>query len=221
MRMRKKKHGAERLEKCKAVLAKPCDFPVEDARFDFDREAPLWLEIGAGKGGFAREMAARNPDVCFYALERSADCVVLAAEEAVRTAEQRPTDNLRFVVASADTLAEHFAEGSIDRIYLNFSDPWSKKGYYKRRLTYRGYLTMYARLLRAGGLLRFKTDNVGLFDFTLEELAALGYTPRIVTRDLHASCYKEGNVMTEYEARFVGQGVPICMLEVELRNTQE
>ena len=107
-----------------------------------------------------------------------------------------------------------FERGSVDAIFLNFSDPWSKKGYAKRRLTHRRYLAMYLNLLRDGGKLRFKTDNVGLFDFSLEEIESMGLTPDIVTRDLHGSEWNEGNVVTEYEANFSALGVPINMLEV-------
>ena len=100
----------------------------------------------------------------------------------------------------------------VDKIFLNFSDPWPKKGYAKRRLTHRKYLAVYMNLLKDGGTLRFKTDNVGLFDFSLEEIEAMGLTPEIVTRDLHASEWNEGNIMTEYERNFSEQGVKINML---------
>ena len=175
--------------------------------------APVFLEIGAGKGGFACEMAKRNPDACYFAMERVSDCVVLAAEKAKATAEERG-DNLRFIVDTADNLAYIFECGTVDRIFLNFSDPWSKKGYAKRRLTHRRYLALYFNLLRDGGTLRFKTDNVGLFDFSLEEIEALGLGCDVVTRDLHASEWNEGNVMTEYETAFSEQGMKINMLEV-------
>lgn len=216
MRMRKKKNGAARLEKCQELLAKPCETPIESSMYDFGCEAPLWLEIGAGKGGFARAMSARHPEICYYALERSADCIVLAAEAlaAERAADPTRPDNLRYLIDSADRLRERFAAGSVSRIFLNFSDPWSKKGYYKRRLTYRGYLAVYLELLADGGELHFKTDNVGLFDFTLEELAAMGLTPVALTRDLHASEYNEGNVRTEYEERFSALGYPIHYLSI-------
>ena len=97
---------------------------------------------------------------------------------------------------------------------MNFSDPWSKKGYAKRRLTHERYLSVYFNLLKDGGKLRFKTDNVGLFDFSLEETQKMGLTPDVVTRDLHASSYNEGNVMTEYETAFSSQGIKINMLEI-------
>ena len=113
----------------------------------------------------------------------------------------------------AEILAD-FPDNSVDTIYINFCDPWGKKGYAKRRLTHRRYLAMYMNLLRDGGVLRFKTDNVGLFDFSLEEIGAMGLECRVVTRDLHASEWNEGNVMTEYEENFSSQGYTINMLEL-------
>ena len=214
MRMRKKKHGEERLEACSEFITSTPVSPYSDPATAFGKPgAPVFLEIGAGKGGFACEMAKRNPDACYFAMERVSDCVVLAAEKAKATAEERG-DNLRFIVDTADNLAYIFECGTVDRIFLNFSDPWSKKGYAKRRLTHRRYLALYFNLLRDGGKLRFKTDNVGLFDFSLEEIEALGLKCDIVTRDLHASEWNEGNVMTEYETAFSSQGIKINMLEV-------
>ncbi len=213
MRMRKKKNGAARMEKCKHWLAEIPKTPIKDTLSDFGKQAPLWLEIGAGKGGFARKLSAANPDICLYALERSFDCIVLATESAEAQKDMLP-NNVRYMVANADALPMLFAPGSVDGMFLNFSDPWSKKGYYKRRLTYRKYLAMYFTLLKEGGEIQFKTDNDALFAFTLEELAAVGASPSVVTDDLHASAYKEGNIETEYETHFVSQGMKIHMLRV-------
>lgn len=214
MRMRKKKHGEERLEACSEFITSTPVSPYSDPATAFGKPgAPVFLEIGAGKGGFACEMARRNPDACYFAMERVTDCVVLAAEKAKASAEERG-DNLRFIIDTADNLTYIFDNGTVDRIFLNFSDPWSKKGYAKRRLTHRRYLALYFNLLRDGGKLRFKTDNVGLFDFSLEEIEALGLKCDVVTRDLHASEWNEGNVMTEYETAFSEQGMKINMLEV-------
>ena len=213
MRMRKKKHADERLERCKEYLYTPSGTPLTDpAKEIFGKDgAPVYLEIGAGKGGFAVGMAKANEDVCYIALERVGDCVVLAAEHAK---EEDLSGRLRFIRDTADNLTLMLAPNTVDKIFLNFSDPWSKKGYAKRRLTHRRYLSVYFSLLKQGGVLRFKTDNVGLFDFTLEELQDIGVTPDIVTRDLHASEWNEGNVVTEYEAAFSSKGVPINMLEL-------
>ena len=214
MRMRKKKNGESRLAACSEFLFENKGEPMKAPATELGMPgAPVFLEIGAGKGGFACEMARRNKDAAYFAMERVTDCVVLAAEKAKATRSER-NDNLRFIIDTADNLTELFAPGSIDRIFLNFSDPWSKKGYAKRRLTHRRYLAVYFNLLKDGGKITFKTDNTGLFDFTLLEFMETGITPDIVTRDLHSSPYAEGNVMTEYETNFSSMGMAINMVEV-------
>ena len=216
MRMRKKKHGEERLQSCSEFLAVMPNERIVNSSYHFDRIAPIFLEIGAGKGGFALEMSRRHPEAVYYAMERVSDCVVLAVEEAKRQKSERE-DNLRFIIGNADNLLSMFAPDSIDALFLNFSDPWSKKGYRKRRLTYRTFLELYRKLLKDGGALVLKTDNVGLFDFSLEEFEACGLEVEWFTRDLHNSEYNEGNVMTEYEANFSSQGFPICSAKVIFR----
>ena len=212
MRMRKKKHADERLRACEKYLYSSDYIPLTNPSLEvFDREAEVYLEIGAGKGGFAAGMVKQNPDCVYFAMERVTDCVVLAVERAQR---EELTDNVRFVIDTADNLTRIFAPGTVDKLFLNFSDPWSKKGYAKRRLTHRRYLAVYLNLLKDGGTLTFKTDNVGLFDFSVEEIEAVGLVPEVVTRDLHASEYMQGNVVTEYEAAFSSQGVKINMLRV-------
>ena len=213
MRMRKKKHGEERLSACAELLLCEAGAPMEDPAAAVGMSgAPVFLEIGAGKGGFACEISGRNPEAAYFAMERVTDCVVLAAEKAKATASTRP-DNLRFIIDTADNLIKLFAPGSVDRIFLNFSDPWSKKGYAKRRLTHRRYLALYFYLLKDDGKITFKTDNTGLFDFTLEEISAVGIAPDFLTRDLHSSERAADNVMTEYEKNFSEQGMKINMVE--------
>ena len=209
MRMRKKKHGEERLAACS-------EFLVERPNVDsLENKNPVWLEIGAGKGGFAIGMTKKHPDVSYFAMERVTDCVVLAAEGAKREREAGGVcRNLKFIIDTADNLTKLFPNESIDAMFLNFSDPWSKKGYAKRRLTHRRYLSVYFNLLKDGGTLTFKTDNVGLFDFSLEEIEAMGLQCEVLTRDLHSSEYMSDNVVTEYEAAFSSQGVKINMLRV-------
>ncbi len=209
MRMRKKKHGEERLLSCR-------DFIVEKPDFSSTSEkTPVWLEIGAGKGGFACGMTAKHPDVSYFAMERVTDCVVLAAEQAKRLSEESgQCKNLKFIIDTADNLTKLFPNESVDAMFLNFSDPWSKKGYAKRRLTHRRYLAVYFNLLKDGGVLTFKTDNTGLFDFSLQEIASMGLKCDVITRDLHSSEWADGNVVTEYEANFSAQGVKINMLRV-------
>ena len=211
MRMRKKKNSESRLLACEKYLFNTEGGIIDPNTAMGERYGKVFLEIGAGKGGFACAMAERHSDTAYYAMERVTDCVVLCAEKA-SSGEFGELNNLRFLIDTADNLMHIFPKGSIDAIYLNFSDPWSKKGYAKRRLTHRRYLSMYMNLLRDGGYIRFKTDNVGLFDFSLEEIGAMGLTPEIVTRDLHASEWNEGNVMTEYERNFSEQGMAINML---------
>ena len=211
MRMRKKKHGAERIAACAELLiqnpmelkADPCA-PFGDERAEY----PLCLEIGCGKGSFACGIAKQQKDINLIAMERVPDVACVALERAMASKDER-ADNLRFIIGDAKFLEEYFPESSIDRLYLNFSDPWPKKGYAKRRLTYRAFLEIYRKLLKDGGELIFKTDNQGLFDFSLEEFAASELEVLWQTRDLHASERAEGNVVTEYEEYFASQGMPI------------
>ena len=210
MRMRRKKHGAERIDACKEILI---PVPTADengtARLEpqgfFPSEKPLHLEIGCGKGDFAVGMAAKYTDYNWIAMERVPDVACLALEKAMNAKDTRP-DNLRFMIGDARNVAEWFPPHSIDCLYLNFSDPWPKKGYAKRRLTHEGFLELYRKILRPDGLLRLKTDNEGLFDFSLEQFEACGLTVEWQTRDLHASEKATDNVMTEYERNFSQKG---------------
>lgn len=216
MRMRKKKHGAERIEACSHLLIRPDESFKRKPESAFSAVRPLHLEIGCGKGNFAVGMAAQHKDINFIAMEKIADVACLALEKAERAKDTRD-DNLRFIIGDAKNLVEYFPEASVDCIYLNFSDPWPKAGHAKRRLTYRSFLEIYKRLLKTGGTLKLKTDNEGLFDFSLEEFAEFGLDIVWQTRDLHASEYNEGNVMTEYEKNFSEKGQPIYSAHVKFR----
>ena len=206
--MRRKKHGAERIAACAEILIENPLIHADNPQKHFAKERPLHLEIGCGKGDFSVGMAAANPDCNWIAMERVPDVACLALEKAMRAKDSRP-DNLRFIIGDAQNAAEWFPEGSVDCIYLNFSDPWPKKGYAKRRLTHEGFLELYRKLLKDGGLLRLKTDNEGLFDFSLEQFAVCGLRVEWQTRDLHASEKAENNIMTEYERNFSQKGQPI------------
>ena len=214
MRMRRKKHGSERIAACASLLIPQLTAPIEDPNAYFGEKRPLHLEIGCGKGDFACGMAEQHPDVNFIAMERVSDVACIALEKAMACAQQRP-DNLRFMIQDARQLTELFAPHTFSRIYLNFSDPWPKKGYAKRRLTHRGFLELYRTLLIEGGELYLKTDNVGLFDFSLEEFSEFGLTVEWMTRDLHNSPLAAGNVMTEYEKNFSEKGFPIHAVTVQ------
>ena len=206
--MRRKKHGAERIAACSEILIEEASLPVADPQDFFGVARPLHIEIGCGKGDFAVGMAAANSDANWIAMERVPDVACLALEKAMRAKDTRP-DNLRFLIGDAKNAAEWFPESSVDCLYLNFSDPWPKKGYAKRRLTHAGFLELYRTILKDGGLLRLKTDNEGLFDFSLEQFALCGLTVEWQTRDLHTSEKAEGNIMTEYERNFSEKGQPI------------
>lgn len=217
MRARKKKHGAERIAACAHLLIEDPTVLKDDPSTPFtDKDKPLHLEIGCGKGNFACGMAAKNPDVNFIAMERVSDVACLALEKAEAAKETRP-DNLRFLIGNAENLTEWLPPHSIDCLYLNFSDPWPKAGHAKRRLTHRVFLERYQTVLKKGGVLRFKTDNVGLFDFSLEQFAEMGLDMTDLTRDLHNSPLNEGNVMTEYEKAWSEKGYPIHAVTVRFK----
>jgi tRNA (guanine-N7-)-methyltransferase len=217
MRARKKKHGAERIAACAHLLIEDPTVLKDDPSTPFtDKDKPLHLEIGCGKGNFACGMAAKNPDVNFIAMERVSDVACLALEKAEAAKDTRP-DNLRFLIGNAENLTEWLPPHSIDCLYLNFSDPWPKAGHAKRRLTHRVFLERYQTVLKKGGVLRFKTDNVGLFDFSLEQFAEMGLEMTDLTRDLHNSPQNEGNVMTEYEKAWSEKGYPIHAVTVRFK----
>lgn len=216
MRVRKKKHGAERISACAELLIENIEVLREGFDGVFAEKRPVHMEIGCGKGNFACGMSEKYPDVNFVAVEKVADVCCIALEKAKSRADERGCDNLRFIIGDAKNLSENVLPASLDCIYLNFSDPWPKSGHAKRRLTHRGFLEIYKKLLKQDGILKLKTDNVGLFDFTLEELQIFGATILWQTRDLHNEPEAIDNVMTEYEKNFSEKGVSICSVWAKL-----
>ena len=208
MRARKKKHGAERIAACAELLIEDTAKLRETPDSFFAEKRPLHLEIGCGKGNFACGMAAKHPEINLIAMEVVADVMVTALEKAMHLKDERE-DNLRFLIGNAENLTEWFPPHSVDCLYLNFSDPWHKARHAKRRLTHRDFLARYREVLKKGGILRFKTDNVNLFEFSLAEFEAMELRVTNVTRDLHNSPQNEGNIMTEYEKNFSEKGFPI------------
>lgn len=198
MRVRKKKNSAARMAVCAPLL-------TEEPRAAFAPGRPLFVEIGCGKGKFISALAKRTPQADFIAVERISDVILLAMERVA----QSPPPNLRFYNGSAESLAGLLNPASLDGIYLNFSDPWPKARHEKRRLTYKTYLDMYARLLRPGGAVIMKTDNRPLFEYSLAEFALCGWNAEKVTFDLH-SLGEPDNIMTEYEETFSAKGATIC-----------
>ena len=199
MRMRKKKNGEQRILNCSQFLAPEKEEIMKDPNAPFKNEAPICLEIGCGKGAFISQNAKKHRDLNFYAMEKVRDVMVIALEKAAAADEGDIIDNLRFIIGDAETLPQYFPEGSIDRIYLNFSDPWPKKGHAKRRLTHISKLEIYKKLLKDGGEIRLKTDNDGLYEFSLSQFEEARLIKVYTTTDLHHSEYNEGNIMTEYE----------------------
>lgn len=178
----------------------------------FGNDNPVRIEIGMGKGKFIHELAGKNPDVNYVGIEKYSSVLLRALQKM----EAEPRENLLFIRMEAEEIAEVFADGEVDRIYLNFSDPWPKDRHAKRRLPSREFLARYDRILKKDGVLEFKTDNRELFDFALEELAPAGWEAVFVTRDLHHDEKKmETNVMTEYEEKFSLKGNPIYKYEIK------
>ncbi len=209
MRVHKKKHGDERLDACGNIVIKDLRKEGNTSQLLFGNDKPLRMEIGCGKGDFIVGTAAKEPDVNFLAVEKVSDVLVTAAEKV----KESGLTNVRVCCVDAKELSEIFHENSIDRIYLNFSDPWPKSRHEKRRLTYKTFLEIYKKILKKDGALFFKTDNRPLFDFSLESFKDFGMKLEKITYDLHNSEYNEGNVMTEYEKRFSSMGVPINRVE--------
>lgn len=209
-RLRAKRHIPERMERCADIW-----FPLPATNkgrwrevCGFPEGCELFLEIGCGKGKFCCETALNNPDALYIALERESSVILAAIEKA----HELEIPNLFFVNADAKNLIDYFEENEVDRIYLNFSDPWTRKKKPKRRLTYRDFLKVYMKIMKPGGEVRFKTDNSMLFEFSVSEFTECGFTLTEVTRDLHNSEYDADNVRTEFEQKFADQGIAIKRL---------
>ena len=216
MRMRKKKHLGERLEACGCVnlgwlpdgVHSENNAELRTAAEIFGNNNPLRLEIGCGKGKFTNTRAEREPDVNFIAVEQTPNVIVSAME----STRELGLSNLRYFMGNAEYLPKVLPPDSVECIYLNFSCPFPKTKYAKHRLTSERFLPIYKNLLINGGVILQKTDNRDFFDYSLESLEKGGFTLRYVTRDLHNSDI-QGNIITEYEQRFLSQGLPIYYLE--------
>lgn len=173
----------------------------------FGNTNPIQIEIGMGKGKFLHTLAKQNPDINYIGIEKYSSVLL----RAIQKSEEEELSNLLFIRMEAEALLEVFDRGEVDRIYLNFSDPWPKDRHAKRRLPSEPFLNRYDNILKREGRLEFKTDNRELFDFAVEELAKAGWKAEKITYDLHHDADMcEGNVMTEYEEKFSAMGNPIC-----------
>jgi len=206
MRMRKRHNLAPRMEACAAYLIEdPAAFRGR-WRESFPGHGQLFVELGCGKGRFTVETAAALPETLLLAIEKVPDAMILAMERA----QARELSNVRFMDFDAKDLATIFAPGEVDRLYLNFSDPWPKSRDAKFRLTAPGFLRLYADALPLGGEIHFKTDNTPLFDWSVEQFTAEGWALSELTHDLHGQ--GPVGVMTDYEAKFTAEGVKINRL---------
>lgn len=196
------------MERCADILITDPSELKGSWRARFGNNNPIHLEIGCGKGAFIAGMAQKYPDVNFIAMEKVRDVLVMAMEK-VKAAG---LNNVLFMDADAENIEEFFEKCEIERIYLNFSDPWKKNKQAKRRLTHKRFLDRYKAVLPLGGYIWFKTDNKALFEFSLNSFAEENFKLRNITFDLHNSAF-EDNVMTEYETRFHEEGMPIYRLE--------
>lgn len=199
MRLRKKPHTDEKLQAFADFVTVGNVQPIIK-----DETRELFVELGTGMGDFITQIAERNPQINFIGLEVEATCVLAAA----RKVREKNLSNVRLIVFDVNNVTEIFSEHAVDRLYINFCDPWPKKRHAKRRLTHVRFLEMYRQILKRGGEIFFKTDNRGLFDFSLEQFALAGLEVRDVTTDLHANEPAE-NIRTEYENKFSAASVPI------------
>lgn len=208
MRLRRDPRATEYLAQDERVVQEPTAYKGKWHTL-FGNDNPMHVEFGCGKGGFITELARRNPDINYVAAERAETVVYKACKKANR--EETP-ENLVFVFEDMAKCLDIFEAGEIDRLYLNFSDPWPKKRHAKKRLTYRDFLKKYAIILGEKGEVHFKTDNKGLFASSIEEFSLEGWLMKNVTLDLHNSDM-EDNIMTEYEKKFSEMGFTINRLE--------
>lgn len=177
----------------------------------FGNDNPVHIEVGTGKGQFITGMAKANPEINYIGIELFDSVIVIAAKKAVDAGQP---SNLRLLNVNGDKLEEYFAKGDVSRVYLNFSDPWPKTRHAKRRLTHANFLGLYENVLIDEGEIHFKTDNRGLFEFSLMSLTDYGMQLKLVSLDLHNDDV-EDNIMTEYEEKFSSKGQPIYRLEAK------
>jgi len=222
MRMRRKRNFEERMQACgDLLLARGTNGILNmkeaaenfrsliDFSSAFGNDNPVALEIGCGKGGFIIELAKRTPDVNYLALEKMSNVILTPLEEV----KKEEVNNLRFLNIRAECIPCYIPENSLDVIYLNFSTPLPKLGYATQRLTHRNFLEIYKKLLKKGGRIIQKTDDREFFDFSLEEYQACGFSLENVTYNLHEKGNPEWNIVTEYERKWVEQGLPIHRVE--------
>lgn len=210
MRVRKRKGAEEHLENNpQYVILNP-----EEAKGRwqevFGNDNPVHIEVGSGKGAFITGMAAKNPHINYIGIDIQRSVLSYALDKVLES----NLPNIKLLLVDGSSLTNYFADGEVALMYLNFSDPWPKTRHEKRRLTYKTFLATYEQILPAGGEIHFKTDNRGLFEYSLASFSQYGMILKQVWLDLHASDY-DGNVMTEYEQKFSRKGQVIYRVEAQ------
>lgn len=178
----------------------------------FEQKGPIHIEVGTGKGRFISEMAKANPSINYIGIEIQESVIVTALDRLI----DANVPNIRLMNSNAADLTTFFAENEVDRVYLNFSDPWPKTRHEKRRLTYKTFLSTYEKILVKNGEIHFKTDNQGLFEYSLWSFSQYNMLLKYISLDLHNSNY-EGNIETEYEEKFSNKGSRIYRCEVQFK----
>ncbi|MCR5503161.1 MAG: tRNA (guanosine(46)-N7)-methyltransferase TrmB [Lachnospiraceae bacterium] len=206
MRLRNVPGSRDRIAESEFVVDEPHHEKGNWSRL-FGNDHPLRIEIGTGKGQFLYTLAAQNPGINYVGIEKFSSVLL----RVIQKMEEAPLPNLKLIRMDAEDLLGVFGKDEVDRIYLNFSDPWPKDRHAKRRLPSGRFLSRYEQFLKKDGLVEFKTDNRELFDFAVEEAGKSGWTILKLTYDLHHDPeMNEGNIMTEYEEKFSALGNPIC-----------
>ncbi len=214
MRMRPKKNRDKRMDAVKDWFVQQDENGVVLIDSSFENDSELFLEIGCGKGAFITGLSKQYPDKRLLAVELVPDVLMMAMEKANR----EDARNVRFLHANAENIADIIPEGSVSRLYLNFSDPWPKKRNAKRRLTSPLFLERYKKILAKDGKIIFKTDNKGLFDYSLESFVENGFAVSEVCFDLHSDpVFSVDNIKTEYEMNFSAKGFLINRLVAQVR----
>lgn len=207
MRLKNVPGSREAVANSELAITDPSEYKGRWASSVFGNNAPIRIEVGMGKGKFITTLAAQNPGINYIGIEKYSSVLIRALEKV----ENEPLSNLRFIRMDAEEIGSVFEKGEVDRIYLNFSDPWPKDRHAKRRLTSGRFLERFENILTTGGLIEFKTDNRVLFDYSLEEARDNGWEIISYSYDLHNDAgLCEGNIMTEYEEKFSAAGNPIC-----------
>lgn len=207
MRLRNVPNAYDKLEACNNFVSSPENFRGDWNKY-FKNNNPIHMEIGSGKGQFITELALQNPNVNYIAIEKFPAVLI----KLIKKIPGEGLKNLAVISFDAEALEEIFDIGEIDKLYLNFSDPWPKKRHAKRRLTSPEFLKLYKNVLKPGSVIEFKTDNRPLFDYSIETFESLGYNLIKTTFDLYNSDLLEGNIPTEYEIKFHGMGTSINKL---------